>query len=95
MEQKTKVETKLKDIQEDLVKKFKEIEEEITDFSIDQLKSFQSKLVSIEEKLKEKQKKVKTITISEEAHNKIKKYCVEKDLKINEWVESKLIELIK
>lgn len=95
MEQKTKVETKLKDIQEDLVKKFKEIEEEITDFSIDQLKSFQSKLVSIEEKLKEKQKKVKTITISEESHNKIKKYCVEKDLKINEWVESKLIELIK
>ena len=61
-----------------------------------QIQTIQKQLKTLEDKIKEKEKerKVKTITISEEVHSKIKKYCVDKDLKINEWVEAKLLELI-
>ena len=39
--------------------------------------------------------KVKTITMSEETHKLIKIYCAQNDIKINEWVEKELLDLIK
>ncbi len=88
---------KLKKLQDDLTLKLKAIEENLTEFSLDQIKLVQDQLKNLEVKIKEnqKEKKVKTITISEEVHTQVKKYCVDNGLKINEWVESKLSELTK
>jgi len=90
---------KIKELGTEFVEKFKALEQNLTEnltgFSIEQVKTIQTKLKGLEEKLKENQpKKVKTITISDDVHNKVKKYCVDNNLKINEWVESKLVELI-
>lgn len=91
--------SKWKELQADLTEKLKQIEEtlpqSLADFSLEQISTIQEQLKSLEDKIKERQKgkKVKTITISEEVHSKVKKFCVENDLKINEWVESKLLEL--
>ena len=92
--------TKWKELQNELSEKLKFIEEtlphSLSDFSLEQIQVVQEQLKTLEEKIKEKQKekKVKTITISEEVHSKVKKYCVENDLKINEWVETKLLEFV-
>jgi len=92
--------TKWKELQNELTEKLKFIEEtlphSLADFSLEQIQVVQEQLKTLEEKIKEKQKekKVKTITISEEVHSKVKKHCVENDLKINEWVETKLLELV-
>jgi len=92
--------TKWKELQAEFTEKIKLIEENLpsnlAEFSLEQIQTIQGQLKNLEEKIKEKQKekKVKTITISEEVHSKVKKFCVENDLKINEWVESKLLELV-
>ena len=39
--------------------------------------------------------KTATITISAEVHKMIKIYCAQNNLKINEWTESQLLELMK
>ena len=91
---------KLKELQAELTEKIKSIEQalpaSLAEFSLEQIQVVQGQLKTLEEKIKEsqKEKKVKTITISEEVHSKVKKYCVEHDLKINEWVETKLLELV-
>ena len=36
----------------------------------------------------------KTIKISPELHKEIKKYCVEKDFKLNDWIEKQLKKMI-
>ena len=36
----------------------------------------------------------KTLKISEELHQRIKVYCVENKLKMNEWVENELRRII-
>ena len=93
--------SKWKELQTELSEKIKSIEESLpsslTEFSLDQIKAIQEQLKSLEQKIKEKEKerKVKTITISEEVHSKIKKHCVDNDLKINEWVETKLLEFME
>ena len=92
---------KWKELQAELTEKIKAIEEtlpaSLADFSLEQIQVVQEQLKTLEEKIKERQKekKVKTITISEEVHSKVKKYCVDHDLKINEWVEAKLLELVE
>ena len=92
--------TKWKEIGAEITEKIKNIEESLpgslAEFSLEQIQTIQKQLKTLEDKIKEKEKerKVKTITISEEVHSKVKKYCVDKDLKINEWVEAKLLELI-
>ena len=92
--------TKWKELQTELTEKQKMIEEtlphSLAEFSLEQIQNVQEQLKNLEDKIKEKQKekKVKTITISEEVHSKVKKYCVDNDLKINEWVETKLLELV-
>lgn len=88
---------KLKELQAELTMKLKAIEENLTEFSLEQIKVVQDQLKNLEVKIKEsqKEKKVKTITISEEVHTQVKKYCVDNGLKINEWVETKLSELTK
>jgi|688.fasta_scaffold38759_2 hypothetical protein len=92
--------TKWKELQTELTEKLKMIEEtlphSLAEFSLEQIQNVQEQLKNLEDKIKEKQKekKVKTITISEEVHSKVKKYCVDNDLKINEWVETKLLELV-
>lgn len=92
--------TNWKEIGAEITEKIKNIEESLpgslAEFSLEQIQTIQKQLKTLEEKIKEKEKerKVKTITISEEVHSKIKKYCVDNDLKINEWVETKLQEII-
>jgi seryl-tRNA synthetase len=92
--------TKWKEIGAEITEKIKNIEESLpgslAEFSLEQIQTIQKQLKTLEEKIKEKEKerKVKTITISEEVHSKVKKYCVDKDLKINEWVEAKLLEIV-
>ena len=90
--------TKWKEIGAEITEKIKNIEESLpgslAEFSLEQIQTIQKQLKTLEDKIKEKERKVKTITISEEVHSKVKKYCVDKDLKINEWVEAKLLELI-
>jgi predicted HicB family RNase H-like nuclease len=92
---------KWKELQTEFTEKLKMIEEtlphSLSEFSLEQIKNLQEHLKTLEGKIKEKQKekKVKTITISEEVHSKVKKFCVENDLKINDWVETKLLELVK
>lgn len=92
--------SKWKELQAEFTEKIKLIEENLpsnlAEFSLEQIQTIQGQLKTLEEKIKEKQKekKVKTITISEEVHSKVKKFCVENDLKINEWVETKLLELV-
>jgi hypothetical protein len=39
--------------------------------------------------------KTATITIGAEVHKMIKIYCAQNNLKINEWTESQLLELMK
>jgi regulator of PEP synthase PpsR (kinase-PPPase family) len=93
--------TKWKELQTEFTEKIKMIEEtlphSLAEFSLEQIQNVQEHLKTLENKIKEKQKekKVKTITISEEVHSKVKKFCVENDLKINDWVETKLLELVK
>ncbi len=86
---------KLKEMQSNFLEKIKTFEDNLSDLSLEQLKSIQSKLKSLEEKLKSEGEKVKTITISEFSHKKIKRYCVENALKINEWVENQLLKSIE
>jgi len=38
--------------------------------------------------------KYKSLKITEESHNKLKKYCVEKHLKINDWISEEIAKLI-
>ena len=93
--------TKWKELQTEFTEKIKMIEEtlpqSLAEFSLEQIQNVQEHLKTLENKIKEKQKgkRVKTITISEEVHSKVKKFCVENDLKINDWVETKLLELVK
>ena len=92
---------KAKSLQSPIVSKYQELEdtikENLIDFSYDQITTIQSRLKSLEEKLKEAQKekvKVKTITITEPTHDIVKKYCVENNLKISEWVDGVLLDTV-
>jgi hypothetical protein len=38
---------------------------------------------------------MKTLKISEELHKKIKVFCAENDLKINDWVEKELKKILE
>jgi vacuolar-type H+-ATPase subunit F/Vma7 len=88
---------KWKEIQQNLLDFLKEAEENVTDFSLEGIKTAQSQLKDIENKIKEAQerKKLKTISISEDVHTEIKKYCALKEEKMGEWVEKVLLEAIK
>lgn len=71
----------------------KDLLENISEFSLDQIEILQGNLKAIEQKLKEVQKekvRVKTITISEKVHNSVKKYCVDNNLKMADFVEEAL-----
>lgn len=37
---------------------------------------------------------LKTIRISKIIHDKLKKFCEKNNLKINKWIESKILEII-
>jgi len=37
---------------------------------------------------------MKTLKITEELHKRIKVFCVERDLKMNQWVEEHLLEIL-
>jgi predicted nucleic acid-binding Zn-ribbon protein len=85
---------KLKDIQIDLSERFEEMSESVVVFSLDQIKLVQDQLKDLESKIKDvkDKKRVKTITISEDIHTKVKKYCVDKNIKMSDFVESVLSE---
>jgi ribosomal 50S subunit-associated protein YjgA (DUF615 family) len=86
-----------KEIQETIKSFFKEAEENVTELSLEGIKKVQEQLKEIENKIKESQdkKKLKTISISEDVHTDIKKYCTLKEEKMGEWVEKVLLEAIK
>lgn len=86
-----------KDLQETLKAFIKEAEENVTEFSLEGIRTAQSQLKEIENKIKESQerKKLKTISISEDVHSEIKKYCTLKEEKMGEWVEKVLLESMK
>lgn len=88
---------KWKKVQENLKNIENLLPEVVVDFSLEQIQNLQNQIKKIEDKIKEvgKNKKVKTITVSEDAHMKIKKYCVENNLKMNEWVEQTLLDNMK
>ena len=65
----------------------------ISELEDDQILRLREKLKEIEGKLKEKAKP-KTITISGEAHNMIKNYCLTINESIGEWSEKSLINII-
>ena len=87
---------KLKDIQVDLSERFEEMGENVAEFSLEQIKLAQGQLKNLESKIKDvkDKKRVKTITISEDVHIKVKKYCVDNNLKMSDFVESVLSESI-
>jgi len=66
---------------------------DIPELEDDQILKLKEKLKEIELKLKNKSKP-KTIAISGEAHNIIKKYCLTINENIGEWSEKMLINLI-
>ena len=87
----------VKELQEKLKNFLKEAEENVTEFSLEGIKSIQDQLKNLEEKIKEnsQKKKLKTISISEEVHTEVKKYCTLKEEKMGDWVEKTLKEAIK
>jgi ribosome-associated translation inhibitor RaiA len=84
---------KLKDLEdglehiENMLSKNLELSEHQIDNIKDKLKEFEKKF--------NKKFKPKTITISSPVHDKVKKYCVENNLKVCEWVEDILLKNIK
>ena len=87
----------VKEMQEKFKDFLKESEENVTEFSLEGIKSIQDQLKSLEEKIKEnsQKKKLKTISISEEVHTEIKKYTTLKEEKMGDWVEKTLKDAIK
>lgn len=58
----------------------------------------EDEVAQIRETLKKKRSKtgqIKTLTISSKSHSEVKKYCVENELKIGDWVEMVLMKEIK
>lgn len=87
---------KFEEMKKDIEAILEEVEENITDFSLDQIKGIKSKVEQLESSILKRRdkKKVKTFTVSEEVHSQVKKFCVENDIKMCEWIESKLLEHI-
>lgn len=88
---------KFEEIKKDIEVILEEVEENITDFSLDQIKGIKSKVEKLESSILKRRdnKKLKTISISEDVHTEIKKYCALKEEKMGEWVEKVLLEAIK
>jgi hypothetical protein len=86
------MENKFKEITKNLEKNFEDIRENAADFSLEQIKGVQGHLKTLEDAIikKREQKKVKTLTISADIHAKVKKYCVENEITMSEWVEEVL-----
>jgi len=92
-----KLKKKLTDLKNDAVANLESIEKDATKFGLDQLKNLKDGISEVEKLVKDasERKKVKTLTISADIHSEIKKYCVENEEKISEWVESSLVEAMK
>lgn len=86
-----------KEIQESVKSFLKNAEENVTELSLEGIKNVQEQLKELESKIKDAQekKKLKTISISENVHTKVKKYCAESEEKMGEWVEKVLLEACK
>lgn len=61
--------------------------------SKDQIDNLKIKVKEMERNLKKKFSP-KTITVSNETHQKIKKYCVDNNIKLGDWVEKTLLKNI-
>jgi hypothetical protein len=82
----------------DIEKDFDSIERGIIEcdgLEEEQIMKLKEKLKSFETKLKEKEIKPKTITISGSVHNKIKNHCGYIGIKIGDWVEKVLLEAMQ
>jgi len=92
----SKIETKINELKADLKANLENLEKDASDFGLEQLKNLRGVIGEAEKAIKEnkEKKKVKTITISEETHNAVKKCCVSNDEKISEWVETVLTEAV-
>lgn len=90
----SKVETKFNKLKEDLKVNLESLEKDAVEFGLEGVKNLKKVLDEAEKAINEKKdrKKVKTITISEDTHSLVKKFCVDNDEKISDWVETVLIE---
>jgi hypothetical protein len=82
----------------DITKDFDNIEKGIIEcdgLEEEQILILKEKLKTFEAKLKEKEIKPKTITISGSVHNKIKNHCGYIGIKIGDWVEKVLLEAMQ
>lgn len=82
----------------DIAKDFDSIEKDIMGcegLEEEQILILKEKLKTFEAKLKEKEIKPKTITISGSVHNKIKNHCGYIGIKIGDWVEKVLLDAIQ
>ena len=82
----------------DIAKDFDNIERDImgcAGLEEEQILILKEKLKTFEAKLKEKEIKPKTITISGSVHNKIKNHCGYIGIKIGDWVEKVLLEAMQ
>jgi hypothetical protein len=82
----------------DIAKDFDSIERDIMGcdgLEEEQILILKEKLKTFETKLKEKEIKPKTITISGSIHNKIKNHCGYIGIKIGDWVEKVLLEAMQ
>ena len=86
-----------KEIQESDKSFLKNAEENVTELSLEGIKNVQEQLKELENKIKDAQekKKLKTISISEDVHTKVKKYCSQSEEKMCELVEKVLLEACK
>lgn len=86
----------MKDIRKDIEVIFEEIEDNITDFSLEQIEGIKKRVGMLESAIKSRKdkKKVKTVSVSEDIHTSVKKFCAENELKMGEWVEKVLMDSI-
>ncbi len=82
------MENKFKEITSDLEKTFEDIKANAAEFSLEQIKGVQGHLKNLEATIvkKREEKKVKTLTISADIHSEVKKYCVDNELKMGDFV---------
>jgi len=91
------IKKKLTDLRNDVISNLESIEKDATKFGLLQLENLKGGIDEVEKLIKKNsdRKKIKTVTISADVHSSIKKYCVDNDAKISEWVESTLVDAMK
>lgn len=88
---------RLKELKEEVRINLQKIEEDATQLSLDGLKNIKGIIGELEVAIKERKekKKVKTISIDEDIHYKVKTFCAKEGVSIGDWTEKVLLDNIK